>query len=214
MKSFKVFLFVLLLILASWSWSAEIHDAALSGDLAKVKELLAKDPALLTAGNDLGRTPLHLAAHRGHVKLAAWLIQQGADVNGRDSNYQLAPLHLAAWGGNLETVRLLLKNGADLQVREKDNENALYYAALSNNLQLAKFLVFKGLKIKDAESSAGNTPLSIALQEGNPAIAEYFLAAGADALGKNRQGSTSLHLACMRGKQALIELLAQEGSRN
>ncbi|HUU04264.1 MAG TPA: ankyrin repeat domain-containing protein [Patescibacteria group bacterium] len=211
MKSVKAFLFVLLLMLASWAWSAEIHDAALNGDLAKVKELLAKNPALLTAGNDLGRTPLHLAAHRGHVKLAAWLIQQGADVNGRDSSYQLAPLHLAAWGGDLETVRLLLKKGADLQAREKDNENALYYAALSPNLELVKFLVAKGLKVRDTESSAGNTPLSIALQRGNLAIAEYFLAAGADALCKDREGSTTLHMACMRGKQALIELLLRKG---
>ncbi|MBE0664414.1 MAG: ankyrin repeat domain-containing protein, partial [Candidatus Aminicenantes bacterium] len=211
MKHIKTFLFVLLLMLASWAWSAEIHDAALKGDLAQAKELLAKDPSLLNAANDSGRTPLHLAAQRGHLELAAWLIRKGADVNGRDSSYQLAPLHLAAWGGHLKTVRLLLKNGADLQAREKDNETALYYAALSNNLQLAKFLVSKGLKIKDTESSAGNTPLSIALQQGNLAIAEYFLASGADALFKDREGSTALHISCRLGKKDLLERLIQKG---
>ncbi|MEI6613970.1 MAG: ankyrin repeat domain-containing protein, partial [Chrysiogenales bacterium] len=107
--------------------SAEIHDAALNGDLTKVKELLAKDPSLLNAANDIGRIPLHFAANNGHIELAAWLVKKGADVNRRESSYQFTPLHLAAWGGHLEIVRLLLKNGADLQAREKDNETALYY---------------------------------------------------------------------------------------
>jgi len=188
---------------------AEIHDAALNGDLAKAKELLTKDPALLTAGNDLGRTPLHLAAHRGHLELAAWLIGQGADVNGRETSYQLSPLHMAVWGGHLEVARLLLKKGADIQAREKDNETALYY--VGNSLPLAKFLVTKGLKINDTKSSAGNTPLAIALQRGNLDMAEYFLANGADALYKDREGSTTLHMACWRGKKGLIELLLKKG---
>jgi ankyrin repeat protein/L-ascorbate metabolism protein UlaG (beta-lactamase superfamily) len=188
---------------------AEIHDAALNGDLAKVKELLAKDPALLAAGNDLGRTPLHLAAHRGHLELAAWLIGQGADVNGRETSYRLSPLHMAVWGGHLEVARLLLKKGADIQAREKDNETALYY--VGNSLPLAKFLVTKGLKINDTKSSAGNTPLAIALQRGNLEMAEYFLTGGADALYKDREGSTTLHMACWRGKKGLIELLLKKG---
>jgi len=35
MKSVKVFLPGLLFLWASWTWSAEIHDAALKGDLAR-----------------------------------------------------------------------------------------------------------------------------------------------------------------------------------
>jgi len=209
MKHIKALLFCMLLMAASWAWGAEIHDAALKGDLAKVKELLAKDPARLTAGNDLGRTPLHLAAHRGHLELAAWLIKQGADVNGRETSYQLSPLHMAVWGGHLEVARLLLKKGADIQAREKDNETALYY--VGNSLPLAKFLVTEGLKINDTKSSAGNTPLAIALQRGNLEMAEYFLAGGADALYKDREGSTTLHMACWRGKKGLIELLLRKG---
>jgi hypothetical protein len=44
MKHIKVLLFCLLFLLAAWAWCAEIHDAAFKGDLAKVKELPAKDP--------------------------------------------------------------------------------------------------------------------------------------------------------------------------
>ena len=191
--------------------SAEIHDAALNGDSVKVKELLAKDPSLLNAVNDIGRTPLHQAAVRGHLELAAWLVKQGADVNRRENSYRLAPLHLAARGGYLEIVRLLLKNGADLQARENDNENALYYAALGNNLELVKYLVGKGLKVKDSESSAGNTPLSIAVQNGNFSIASYFIQKGADTQYKDKEDQTLLHIASWRGKQDMFKLLVQKG---
>ena len=190
---------------------AEIHDAALNGDLAKVKELAAKDPSLINSPNEIGRTPLHQAVIRGHLDLAAWLIKQGADVNRRENSYRLAPLHLAARGGYLEIVRLLLKNGADLQARENDNENALYYSALNTNLELVKFLVGKGLKAKDSESSAGNTPLSIAVQNGNFPIAEYFIQLGADPFYKDRNGSSLLHIASFRGKTDLLQLLIKKG---
>jgi ankyrin repeat protein/L-ascorbate metabolism protein UlaG (beta-lactamase superfamily) len=189
--------------------SAEIHNAALNGDLTKVKELLAKDPSLLNAANDVGRTPLHVAANSGHTELAVWLIKQGADVNRRESSYQLTPLHLAVWNGHLEVTRLLLTHGADLQAREKDNENALYYAALSNNLELVKYLVGKGLKVKDSGSSAGNTPLSIAVQNGNFAVASYFISRGAEVNARTVDGLFPLFMAAKEGhKDMVLELLA------
>ncbi len=70
---------------------SEIHDAALNGDQAKVKELLAKDPALLKALNDNGRTPLHMAASRGHLGLAAWLVKKGSDINQKDGQLPVDP---------------------------------------------------------------------------------------------------------------------------
>ncbi len=190
---------------------AEIHDAALNGNLIKVKELLAKDASLLDAANNVGRTPLHLAADRGHLGLAGWLVNKGADVNRRENSYRLAPLHLAARGGHLEIVRLLLKNGADVQARENDNENALYYAAMGNNLELVKYLVGKGLKVKDSGSTAGNTPLSIAVQSGNFPIADYFISKGGDPLYKDKRDQTLLHIASRRGKGDLFRLLLQKG---
>ena len=122
----------------------------------------------------------------------------------------LTPLPQAVWNGLLETARLLLKYGADLQAREKDNETALYY--VKNNLPLAKFLVAKGLKVNDAQSSADNTPLSIALSRGYMQVAEYFLASGADALFKDREGATTLHMSCWRGKKDIFELLLKKGA--
>jgi ankyrin repeat protein len=61
--------------------------------------------------NNVG-TPLHLASHSGHVKMAELLIQCGAHVGSHDSKHQ-TPLHLAALKGNLDIVKLLFESGAD-----------------------------------------------------------------------------------------------------
>ena len=46
---------------------SELHEAAASGDIFKIKELV-KVGASLEAKADLGRTPLHLAATMGHAE--------------------------------------------------------------------------------------------------------------------------------------------------
>jgi hypothetical protein len=43
------------------AFCGEIHDAAETGDLAKVKALLKENPALISSKDNFGKTPLHIA---------------------------------------------------------------------------------------------------------------------------------------------------------
>jgi ankyrin repeat protein len=64
-----------------------IHDAAMHGDLAKVKQLLKGNPDLVFSQDiSLGQTPLHVAAGNGHRAVAELLLANKADVNARDHN--------------------------------------------------------------------------------------------------------------------------------
>ncbi len=83
MKLVKTLLFILLLMLASWCRCAEIHDAALQGDLAKVRDLLAKDPSLLNAKGRNEKAPLHWAAQGGHLEMAKYLIARARPSTSR-----------------------------------------------------------------------------------------------------------------------------------
>jgi ankyrin repeat protein len=61
--------------------SAErILAAARDGDAAAVRELLARDPALVGAVDVHRKTPLHLAAAHDHPEVAELLFEASADL--------------------------------------------------------------------------------------------------------------------------------------
>jgi ankyrin repeat protein len=84
------------------------------GDRITLERLVAADPAV-------ARKPavLKAAVDFGHHRLAAWLLDLGADPNGRaGTGADETPLHSAAWNGDLEMVELLLARGADPSLRD------------------------------------------------------------------------------------------------
>jgi hypothetical protein len=79
------------------------------GNLDRVKELLAQEPALLNAAHDWGggdwETALGGAAHMGNHEIALFLIAQGARMD----------LFAAAMLGELSIVRAILAAYPDLR---------------------------------------------------------------------------------------------------
>ncbi len=147
MKHIKVLLLSLLLLLASWAECAEIHDAALGGDLAKVKELLAKDPSLLNAKGRNEKAPLHWAAQGGQLEIAKYLLAKGAAVN--ELNIQKeTPLVYAAEGGHLKLAELLIAKGADVNIRTTLQASPIHYALWSEKTDLVMLLAAKGADLK------------------------------------------------------------------
>jgi ankyrin repeat protein len=85
----------------------EIIKAAKNGHAARLRELLAGDPALIDARDKDGSTPLHCATWKGQQEVVALLIKAGADVNAHNNNdhWGTTPLHAAA-----HPIRLPLLN--------------------------------------------------------------------------------------------------------
>lgn len=82
-----------------------------SGNLAALRELLAREPDLARQRHS-GTTGLHVAVH--HPDAVRLLIEHGADPNARDEGDNALPIHFAAGGGALESVRILLDAGSDV----------------------------------------------------------------------------------------------------
>ncbi|MGH7674284.1 MAG: ankyrin repeat domain-containing protein [Gemmatimonadales bacterium] len=87
--------------------------ACAAGDVAALRDLLARDPELVRARNPEGSIGLHLAVR--HPDAVRLLLEHGADPNARDTGDNALPLHFAAGGGHLESVRAVLDAGSDVQ---------------------------------------------------------------------------------------------------
>lgn len=86
---------------------ADLIEAAKRGDLARVRELVARDPSLMTAKDRThGATALHWAALRGQAGVVQFLVAQGADTQARNGEGE-TPLQVARRAGKKDVVALL-----------------------------------------------------------------------------------------------------------
>jgi ankyrin repeat protein len=124
---------------------APLHYAALNGNFAEVKRLLAEgaDPS---AADDDGRTPLHFATQSQHVAVAQALLVAGATVDAQDSHGN-TPLSNAVYdcdGVRGELIALLRSHGADPRRENKHGVSPLSLARTIANYDVAQF--FKDLQ--------------------------------------------------------------------
>jgi hypothetical protein len=100
----------------------DVWTAAAYGNLDAVKSLIQRDGVDMNAPDPtFGITPLGWATTTGQPRVVGYLLDQGADPNGRyrDEN---TPLHTAAFFGRPECAELLLKAGAALGARNQRGE--------------------------------------------------------------------------------------------
>ena len=90
--------------------------------------------------NQLGETPLMLAAINNQLDLAKILIQRGADVN----KPGWTPLHYAATRGHREMMRLLLENEAYIDSPSANGTTPLMMAAYYASPLAVKLLLEEG----------------------------------------------------------------------
>ena len=101
---------------------AELHAAVKRGDLAAMKTLLGRNPALTNARSETdarGTFPLHVAAEFGQAAAAKLLLDYGADVSALDLENDAIALGWAAFFGRPEVAAVLLAAGSDPNQRNK-----------------------------------------------------------------------------------------------
>ncbi|XP_053366517.1 fibronectin type 3 and ankyrin repeat domains 1 protein [Clarias gariepinus] len=92
-----------------------------------------------------GCTPLHWAVDGGHLPVVAFMIEDGCEVDVRDTVSEWTPLmRVSAMSGNAAVASLLIQAGADVNVRDKDGKTPLMVAVLNNHEELVKLLLDSG----------------------------------------------------------------------
>ncbi|MBI3654332.1 MAG: sigma-70 family RNA polymerase sigma factor [Acidobacteria bacterium] len=159
----------------------DIYEAAAIGKTERVAELIKQDRTLLDSFSPEGFTPFALASHFGHLATVEFLFASGANINAVSKNeLQVTPLHAALFEGKIEIAKWLIENGAAVNRKRGGNGwsragwTALHYAARYGFSEIAILLIEHGadLNAKDAEDK---TPLDVALQENQNAVAEILV---------------------------------------
>jgi uncharacterized protein len=107
--------------------AATIHELVRMEDSQEVARLIAANRSMVNASNELGSTPLHIAAGNPTPDIARLLLDNGADLEAKDNN-GATPLHIAAFSGRKANVELLLARGANVHARDNSGKTARDYA--------------------------------------------------------------------------------------
>jgi ankyrin repeat protein len=118
-----------------------------------------------------------------------------------------APVADAAQQGDRDAVKGLLKQAADVNAAQGDGMTALHWAAMKNDAELAQTLLYAGANIRATTRIGAYTPLILAAQQGNAAVIEPLVKAGADVNARTSNGTTPLMLAAASGSVDAVKAL-------
>jgi ankyrin repeat protein len=183
---------------------------------------------------------LYLAMQRGDIEQIERHIKWGSDMN-RLNRDGYAPLHMAVMNGRTAIVRLLLKNGVEVNRPDKDGHTPLWHAVLGGHTIIADLLLKAGAKMEatawlldaarlgvrkrdaieylvrhganlGARNQNGDTPLLIAIRQGNHKLAKHLVNGGADVTVRDASGKTALEIANSLGLRDIALLLKRNGA--
>jgi len=149
---------------------------------------------------------LHIAAaHPAYPDLTRVLMEAGADANIKDEQ-GMTPLHVAARYGGLEQIAILCSHGADPRGRPGRPPPI----CCSGTKEAAALLTSLGADPRQC-SAFGRSLLHSAVVDRHPDVLEWAISQGLDVNGKDRNGSTPLHLAVYFGRREMAKALLMAG---
>uniref|UniRef100_A0AAQ5XA47 Ankyrin repeat domain 6b n=1 Tax=Amphiprion ocellaris TaxID=80972 RepID=A0AAQ5XA47_AMPOC len=183
--------------------SERLLIASHKGQADNVVQLINKGAKV--AVTKYGRSPLHLAAYKGHIEVVRILLKAGCDLDIQDDGEQTA-LHRAAVVGNGDIISALIQEGCALDRQDKDGNTALHEVSWHGFSQSVKLLVKAGANVH-AKNKAGNTALHLACQNGHAQSSKVLLLGGSRPDSKNHGGDTCLHVAARYNHIPMIRIL-------
>ena len=139
---------------------------------------LSADPTLMRSESPDGFTALHLAAFFGHPETVGLLIERGAPVDAWTSNtFHNQPLHAAVAGSDPPT-----------------------------RIAIARLLLDAGAE-PGTQQSDGSTPLMSAAHNGDEALVDLLVGAGADLTTRDQSGRTAADHAREAGRDEFTKKL-------
>jgi uncharacterized protein len=151
-----------------------IHEAAAMGIVARLSDLLDKDPAAVNAWSSDGFQPLQLAAFFGRPNAVELLLARGAEVSTPARHqFHVTALHAALAGPTPEVARALIAAGAEVNARQQGGVTPLQEAAGNGQVDLVRLLLEHGAE-RAATDDNGRTAADWARERGHSAVLELL----------------------------------------
>ncbi|XP_027623212.1 nuclear factor NF-kappa-B p100 subunit isoform X4 [Tupaia chinensis] len=186
------------------------------GVTADARTLLAGQRHLLTAQDENGDTPLHLAIIHGQTSVIEQIVHviyhaQHLGVVNLTNHLHQTPLHLAVITGQARVVSFLLQVGADPALLDRHGDSALHLAlrAGAGAPDLLRALLHSGVptvpQLLHMPDFEGLYPVHLAVHARSPECLDLLVDSGAAVEAAERQGGrTALHLATEMEELGLV----------
>ena len=181
-----VLVFPALPVAASLTEDSSLHDAISEGDAQGVSEALKKGANPNRPPEEMGISPLSLAA-----RIPLFLRHES-------EREKIA----------LEILKLLFE--AEAKISKKD-ATILHCAAIAGNTAILEFLVGKGADV-NGEDGEGNSPLSLAIENGHPEVVEALLRHGARPMTPSQIAQIRFVSAARKGDTVKMSGLLSQGA--
>lgn len=168
---------------------AALVQAVADGDVERARKLLESDPSLARQQHG-GASPLHYAAIHNQRAAVDLLLDHGANVEDRDTEFGAQPIGWANERGHMEMVRYLHSRGTSVTLHTA--------AAFGLTAEVERLAESQPDQLD--EVAGYGAPLHLAALWGHPEVVQILLARGADPLRRNQDGELAMVIA---NRQAL-----------
>ncbi len=172
---------VLTATLSASSFETPVADAAMRGDGAAVKALIAGGADVNAAQGD-GMTALHWTSLNGDAATTALLLSAGAKVDPPTRLGNYTPLHLASSRGHVAVITRLLDGGSMVSAVTDTGVQPIHLAAQAGVPEAITTLLARGADVNVQDRTHGRTPLVFAVSQNRLEAMKVLIAKGADIL--------------------------------
>ncbi|XP_071109961.1 ankyrin repeat domain-containing protein 50-like [Haliotis cracherodii] len=189
-----------------------LHVACLGGSCEVVKYIVSRKIIDINSRGQYGRTPVMIAAEKGHREVLDLLMKEGGDLTQLDDDGENI-LHVACMLDHVEMVKYVMSlHIVDINSRGSFGRTPLMTAASGGHRDLFEKLVENGadMSLKDED---GEDILHIACLGGNVDMVKHILLqTSVDVNSKGQYGRTPIMTAAAKGHRKAFDLLRRIGA--
>ncbi len=199
-------------------YCGDIHDAVISGDIDRVRDLITADTSLVNKPDERGMTPLRLAVHTGDNEITGLLLDRGAGTDeihpvfGSIVNQAFAAACQRNTGPEL--VEFLMERGLVLEAGKPDGMGMtpLDWAANFGNLSMARLALDHGADVNAVSRRMGRPPLVLAVSKGKEELVDLLLDHNADVSVTDSDNKPAILYAVDKGRTSILGKLLAHGA--